>query len=389
MKISLKRIIPVSFVFAGFFFWFLKMMRYPVLSGENVEYLGLFDGYTPFFYVIGGLFYLIFSCLRWNASPKWFRLVTPIAASLLTLILQWQMPHVLLHTAFAILAVTALCASCSLLAFEVVSSGTRVLDSLLSVYFCFIWLLLLYFVYQFIPWDTIRGLLLAALPLPLLLLPRFENSTDLSVKTQPITASFLRKPEFIRLLLLALASALINSETRTMMSADAGFAPLILDLIGISIILLSYAISVQTVMEQHYPKPVLLALVCLMGFAFYCISWTMLQVLPILPGVFYITLACVAYLGVALSYLIWPPRSNANQNHAPNISVFSEDVMSNYGLTKRETEVLNCLLQGKNVPMIMKELYISEGTVRTHINRIYRKINVHNKQELFERFALI
>lgn len=53
-----------------------------------------------------------------------------------------------------------------------------------------------------------------------------------------------------------------------------------------------------------------------------------------------------------------------------------------HGLTPRECELLKYLLQGRSVPWISERLVISEGTTRTHVQNIYKKIGVHSKQEL-------
>lgn len=55
-----------------------------------------------------------------------------------------------------------------------------------------------------------------------------------------------------------------------------------------------------------------------------------------------------------------------------------------YRLTSREGEILELLAQGRSVPYICKELVLAEGTVRTHMTRIYRKLGIHSKQELLD-----
>jgi len=50
-------------------------------------------------------------------------------------------------------------------------------------------------------------------------------------------------------------------------------------------------------------------------------------------------------------------------------------------LTKRETEVLTHLCQGKSYRMIAEALLISEETVRRHIKKVYRKLEVSSKSE--------
>lgn len=56
--------------------------------------------------------------------------------------------------------------------------------------------------------------------------------------------------------------------------------------------------------------------------------------------------------------------------------------MEQYGLTPREREVLAQLIQGKTYQDIAESLIISPLTVRSHIENLYRKTEVHNKAEL-------
>jgi LuxR family maltose regulon positive regulatory protein len=50
-------------------------------------------------------------------------------------------------------------------------------------------------------------------------------------------------------------------------------------------------------------------------------------------------------------------------------------------LTDRELEVLQILDSDLTIPEIADTLLISVGTVRTHIKRIYRKLDVHSRFE--------
>lgn len=57
-------------------------------------------------------------------------------------------------------------------------------------------------------------------------------------------------------------------------------------------------------------------------------------------------------------------------------------IAERYGLTRRETEILEHLAKGKYAPQISEELYLSKATVRTHTYNIYKKMNVHTRAEL-------
>ncbi|MDQ4057936.1 MAG: response regulator transcription factor [Actinomycetota bacterium] len=50
-------------------------------------------------------------------------------------------------------------------------------------------------------------------------------------------------------------------------------------------------------------------------------------------------------------------------------------------LTEREAEIMNLLAQGHSNGAIAAELFISEKTVKNHINRIYAKLGVANRAE--------
>ncbi|NTW28447.1 MAG: helix-turn-helix transcriptional regulator [Coriobacteriia bacterium] len=57
-------------------------------------------------------------------------------------------------------------------------------------------------------------------------------------------------------------------------------------------------------------------------------------------------------------------------------------VSEDHGLTPRENEVFVLLARGRNTEVISRELFISTHTVKTHVYRIYRKLNVGTQQEL-------
>jgi LuxR family transcriptional regulator of csgAB operon len=61
----------------------------------------------------------------------------------------------------------------------------------------------------------------------------------------------------------------------------------------------------------------------------------------------------------------------------------SEIIGENFpDLTTKELEVITLLLQGRNTPGIAAALVVSENTVKTHIQHIYRKLRIRSRQEL-------
>ena len=55
-----------------------------------------------------------------------------------------------------------------------------------------------------------------------------------------------------------------------------------------------------------------------------------------------------------------------------------------FGLTPRESEVIVLLAYGRTLSIIARDLQIAKGTARTHIENIYRKLDVHKQQELID-----
>jgi Response regulator containing a CheY-like receiver domain and an HTH DNA-binding domain len=53
----------------------------------------------------------------------------------------------------------------------------------------------------------------------------------------------------------------------------------------------------------------------------------------------------------------------------------------NYQLTTRELEILQRLLKGDSYKMIADKCFISIGTVYSHINNVYKKLQVNSKSE--------
>lgn len=66
------------------------------------------------------------------------------------------------------------------------------------------------------------------------------------------------------------------------------------------------------------------------------------------------------------------PNSADTNNHP-------ED--NNFSLTMREQEVLRLLIKGLSNKEIGEHLFISEKTVKTHLNKVFRKLNVTRRLE--------
>ena|SRR5690606_39234653 len=67
------------------------------------------------------------------------------------------------------------------------------------------------------------------------------------------------------------------------------------------------------------------------------------------------------------------------------INIQNQQEQEEIQLTSRETDVLEQLSKGLNYIKIAENLILSTGTVRKHIENIYKKLQVHNKLEAVQK----
>jgi DNA-binding CsgD family transcriptional regulator len=70
---------------------------------------------------------------------------------------------------------------------------------------------------------------------------------------------------------------------------------------------------------------------------------------------------------------------------APIADQLSESFMARYGITDREHEIIQWVIQGKSNAEIASQLFISLSTVKTHLHNIYKKIGVDSRYDLLAR----
>lgn len=80
----------------------------------------------------------------------------------------------------------------------------------------------------------------------------------------------------------------------------------------------------------------------------------------------------------------WIERSEKLTRGAEGFTSLKGEVAQRFGLTEREAEVLEHLLHGRSRPRIAQMLGVSENTINSHVQHIYRKADVHSYQELLD-----
>lgn len=82
-----------------------------------------------------------------------------------------------------------------------------------------------------------------------------------------------------------------------------------------------------------------------------------------------------------------PKKQASSQVDSASVLAQSGDLSflkEEYGLSSRELDVAQLLAKGRSLPFIQSELHIAQGTAQTHLNHIYKKLDVHSRQEFLD-----
>lgn len=102
---------------------------------------------------------------------------------------------------------------------------------------------------------------------------------------------------------------------------------------------------------------------------------------------------CVALLLVAYIFILTERRiiaieelGKAKEAELPRgrFRDHFDALVRHYGLTPREADVARLFVRGRSTSRIAEDLYISTGTVATHLRNAYHKTQVHSRQELLD-----
>lgn len=91
----------------------------------------------------------------------------------------------------------------------------------------------------------------------------------------------------------------------------------------------------------------------------------------------------VAAIGAALA-----GKRTVTRDVAPRAAAASARLAPGiFGLTGRQTDVLQHLIQGKPNKLICRDLALSEGTVKVHVSAILKALNVHSRTQAVVELA--
>ena len=94
-----------------------------------------------------------------------------------------------------------------------------------------------------------------------------------------------------------------------------------------------------------------------------------------------VALFVIACAAVALAMV--GPRGEADRSASPDYNPCRE-VAESAGLSSREYDVMLLICRGYSAKRAANQLCLSESTINTHTDHIYKKLGVHSKQEMIE-----
>ncbi len=94
----------------------------------------------------------------------------------------------------------------------------------------------------------------------------------------------------------------------------------------------------------------------------------------------YIVLLAVGFLGLG----IWAGR-RLTSRPAPAPFERNQAAIRSLGLTRRECEILELLATGQSNKEVARSLGISPNTVKTHVARLYEKLEVQRRVQAVEK----
>lgn len=95
-------------------------------------------------------------------------------------------------------------------------------------------------------------------------------------------------------------------------------------------------------------------------------------------------LITVSLFLVAIYFQINKKKISNLSNQIKEQSQFKDDGIDTHldRLTERQKEVYDLIISGKTNKEIMTELFIEQSTLKSHINQIYRKLDIKNRKGL-------
>ena len=121
----------------------------------------------------------------------------------------------------------------------------------------------------------------------------------------------------------------------------------------------------------------------ILAVAAFVLQWLEYQLLARThPGELYIALLAIGFMGLGLwaGMRLAPRRAAAGEGFVVNVRA-----KETLGISERELEVLGLLAAGRSNKEIASQLNVSPNTVKTHVAKLYGKLEVTRRTEAVMR----
>jgi DNA-binding CsgD family transcriptional regulator len=98
------------------------------------------------------------------------------------------------------------------------------------------------------------------------------------------------------------------------------------------------------------------------------------------PTEIYLFLVAAGFIALGL----WAGR-RLTPRPAPAVFTRNEAAIASLGLSRRECEILGLLASGQSIKEMARALGISPNTVKTHVARVYEKLEVQKRIQAVEK----
>lgn len=113
-----------------------------------------------------------------------------------------------------------------------------------------------------------------------------------------------------------------------------------------------------------------------------CLQWLQFQLLVRThPGELYIALLAAGFMGLG----VWAGAQLFPRKRAGEAFVVNALAQKSLGISEREFEVLELLAAGRSNKEIASQLNVSPNTVKTHVAKLYGKLEVTRRTEAIVR----
>lgn len=378
-KIGKRQVAKTALLDAVIWFWF-HQVSYQSLFTQQVDCLPAFGVFGLLVTLATGAGIML---ARWDRIPFAFRVTVPVLALASTVALLLISRFSLSGTVYemvAFLFFSVACFGCQLLRVENLAKC----DDVKTLTAALVGSLLLYYVLSFallvLPRMVYDAFAILA-PLVLLIgarkpLRETERVGKISKKTFFLTPNLL-------VVIFGIAGGFVFS------SGSISSATALADLLTapspsfLLMLLLYMELGVIVSFGLRFRKAMYFVVMNVAWAVGSMLGSLVFQLTPVVPD----SLSVVLSVAIVASFFVFQNTwLNGPKYVVESKTVASEDFARAQGLSNRETEVVLLLLEGRSLRYIQNELYISEGTARTHVKRIYAKLGVHSKQELIDYF---